>query len=95
MLPNYNKKTEFWKFFGKMLLTGGAAGATALCFVYPLDFARTRMGVDVGKSAAERQFKLPGILIVHRDCSDFFLSLFLGRILMKSTNVDWICSLEF
>ena len=72
MLPNYNKKTEFWKFFGKMLLTGGAAGATALCFVYPLDFARTRMGVDVGKSAAERQFKLPGIFIIHRDCSDFF-----------------------
>lgn len=57
MLPNYNKNTEFWKFFGKMLFTGGMAGATALCFVYPLDFARTRMGVDVGKSAAERQFK--------------------------------------
>ena len=57
MLPNYNKNTEFWKFFGKMLFTGGMAGATALCFVYPLDFARTRMGVDIGKSAAERQFK--------------------------------------
>ena len=49
MLPNYSKNTEFWKFFGKMLFTGGMAGATALCFVYPLDFARTRMGVDVGK----------------------------------------------
>jgi len=40
-----------------MLFTGGMAGATALCFVYPLDFARTRMGVDTGKSVAERQFK--------------------------------------
>ena len=27
-----------------------------MCFVYPLDFARTRLGADVGKSAAERQF---------------------------------------
>ena len=57
MIPKYDKKTEFWKFFGGMLFTGGMAGATALCFVYPLDFARTRMGVDSGKSLAERQFK--------------------------------------
>ena len=33
------------------------AGATGLLFVYPLDFARTRLGVDIGKSASERQFK--------------------------------------
>lgn len=32
------------------------SGATGMCFVYPLDFARTRLGADVGKSAAERQF---------------------------------------
>lgn len=31
------------------LASGGAAGATSLCVVYPLDFARTRLGVDVGK----------------------------------------------
>uniref|UniRef100_A0A915CVY9 ADP/ATP translocase n=1 Tax=Ditylenchus dipsaci TaxID=166011 RepID=A0A915CVY9_9BILA len=29
--------------------TCGAAGATSLCFVYPLDFARTRLAADVGK----------------------------------------------
>jgi solute carrier family 25 (adenine nucleotide translocator) protein 4/5/6/31 len=33
------------------------AGATGLLFVYPLDFARTRLGVDIGKSVSERQFK--------------------------------------
>ncbi|PIK55058.1 adenine nucleotide translocase insect2 [Apostichopus japonicus] len=39
------------------LASGGAAGATSLCFVYPLDFARTRLAADIGKSMAERQFK--------------------------------------
>ncbi|VDN42925.1 unnamed protein product [Gongylonema pulchrum] len=46
---------HFWKFFGGNLLSGGAAGATSLCFVYPLDFARTRLAVDVGKGAT-REF---------------------------------------
>lgn len=27
-----------------------------MCVVYPLDFARTRLGADVGRGAAERQF---------------------------------------
>ena len=44
------------KFFFGNLASGGAAGATSLLFVYPLDFARTRLGADIGKSAAERQF---------------------------------------
>merc|ERR1719453_1309709 len=30
------------------MASGGAAGATSLCFVYPLDFARTRLAADVG-----------------------------------------------
>jgi len=36
------------------LLSGGAAGASSLCFVYPLDFARTRLAADIGKSGNER-----------------------------------------
>ena len=31
-------------------------GATGMCFVYPLDFARTRLGADIGKTASDRQF---------------------------------------
>uniref|UniRef100_A0A4W4E5U9 ADP/ATP translocase n=1 Tax=Electrophorus electricus TaxID=8005 RepID=A0A4W4E5U9_ELEEL len=34
----------------------GAAGATSLTFVYPLDFARTRLAADIGKLKAEREF---------------------------------------
>ena len=39
------------------MASGGAAGATSLLIVYPLDFARTRLGADVGKAAADREFK--------------------------------------
>merc|ERR1711963_677048 len=48
---------QFWKFFAGNLAAGGAAGATSLLIVYPLDFARTRLGADVGKAAADREFK--------------------------------------
>jgi solute carrier family 25 (adenine nucleotide translocator) protein 4/5/6/31 len=52
----FNPKTDFWKFFFGNLASGGAAGATSLMVVYPLDFARTRLAADVGKGAADRQF---------------------------------------
>lgn len=57
IFANYNPKTEPYKFFAGNLFAGGMAGATGLLFVYPLDFARTRLGVDIGKSVSERQFK--------------------------------------
>jgi len=52
----HDKKTDFWKFFAGMLASGGAAGATSLCVVYPLDFARTRMGADVGRGVNDRLY---------------------------------------
>merc|ERR1711884_133263 len=52
-----DKKKDLWKFFAGNLAAGGAAGATSLLIVYPLDFARTRLGADVGKAAADREFK--------------------------------------
>uniref|UniRef100_A0A0K0DHW9 ADP/ATP translocase n=1 Tax=Angiostrongylus cantonensis TaxID=6313 RepID=A0A0K0DHW9_ANGCA len=55
-LEGLDKKKDFWKFFAGNLASGGAAGATSLCFVYPLDFARTRLAADVGKGA-NREFK--------------------------------------
>lgn len=39
------------------MLAGGCAGAFGLTLVYPLDFTRTRLGVDVGKADGDRQFK--------------------------------------
>lgn len=51
----YNPKTEKVKFFFGNCASGGAAGATSLTVVYPLDFARTRLAADVG-SGGDREF---------------------------------------
>jgi len=48
MFPKYNPKTEFAQFFGANLVSGGAAAASSLTIVYPLDYARTRLASDVG-----------------------------------------------
>lgn len=55
-LGGVDKRTQFWRYFMGNLASGGAAGATSLCFVYPLDFARTRLAADVGKGAGQREF---------------------------------------
>jgi solute carrier family 25 (adenine nucleotide translocator) protein 4/5/6/31 len=55
-LSGVDKKKQFWRYFAGNLASGGAAGATSLCFVYPLDFARTRLAADIGKSGADREF---------------------------------------
>jgi len=54
-LGGVDKKKQFWRYFAGNLASGGAAGATSLCFVYPLDFARTRLAADVGSGKA-REF---------------------------------------
>lgn len=48
-LAGVDKKKQFWRFFAGNLAAGGAAGATSLLVVYPLDFARTRLAADMGK----------------------------------------------
>merc|ERR1711935_738424 len=54
-LNPYNPKKQPGMFFIGNCASGGAAGATSLCFVYPLDFARTRLAADVG-SGGDREF---------------------------------------
>jgi len=51
-LNPYSAKKEPVKFFFGNCASGGAAGATSLCVVYPLDFARTRLAADVGSGGA-------------------------------------------
>ncbi|KAF7711249.1 ADP/ATP translocase 3-like [Silurus meridionalis] len=55
-LDGVDQSTQFWRYFAGNLASGGAAGATSLCVVYPLDFARTRLAADIGKAKAEREF---------------------------------------
>ena len=43
-------KTNKFKYFLGSMAAGGAAGATSLTVVYPLDFGRTRLAADVSNS---------------------------------------------
>ncbi|CAM9998633.1 unnamed protein product [Ectocarpus sp. 6 AP-2014] len=47
---------HFWKFLGLSMLSGASSGAVCLSVLYPLDFARTRVGTDV-RSSGNRQFR--------------------------------------
>ena len=50
LFPVVDKETQFGKFFLVNMASGGLAGAGSLCFVYPLDYARTRLASDVGEN---------------------------------------------
>lgn len=70
-------KDAFWRQLAGNLASGGAAGATSLLFVYPLDFARTRLAADIGK-ADKREFKGLGDCIIKIFKSDGVLGLYRG-----------------
>jgi solute carrier family 25 (adenine nucleotide translocator) protein 4/5/6/31 len=64
------------------MISGGAAGALSLTFVYSLDYARTRLGAD-GKSAkkgGERQFN--GLIDVYAK-----------TIKSVSSNSEYVCKI--
>ncbi|KAH0521285.1 ADP/ATP translocase 2 [Microtus ochrogaster] len=77
-LGGVDKRTQFWHYFVGNLASGGAAGATSLCFVYPLDFACTHLAADVGKAGAEREFKGLGECLVKIYKSDGIRGLYQG-----------------
>ncbi|XP_051486016.1 ADP/ATP translocase 2 [Apus apus] len=77
-LGGVDKRTQFWRYFAGNLASGGAAGATSLCFVYPLDFARTRLAADVGKAGADREFRGLGDCLVKIFRSDGLKGLYQG-----------------
>jgi len=64
---NPKKSDSYGAKFSKNIASGGAAGAMSLCFVYSLDYARTRLANDAkstAKGGAERQFN--GLVDVYR-----------------------------
>ena len=56
-MPKIDKDSNPIKVTLTNLASGGLAGGSSLLVVYPLDFARTRLGTDIGKGVNERQFK--------------------------------------
>ena len=77
LFVRWDAKKDFWKFFAGNLASGGAAGATSLLFVYPLDFARTRLAADIGKGD-QRQFTGLGNCIGTIYKQDGFKGLYRG-----------------
>jgi len=70
--------------FSKNIASGGVAGAMSLCFVYSLDYARTRLANDAksaGKGGGERQFN--GLVDVYRKtlASDGIGGLYRGFVI--------------
>uniref|UniRef100_A0A1I7WEA3 ADP/ATP translocase n=1 Tax=Heterorhabditis bacteriophora TaxID=37862 RepID=A0A1I7WEA3_HETBA len=56
-LKNVDRNEQFWLYTSRSLAAGGCAGSTTLCFVYPLDFVRTRLSVDVGTNKTNREYR--------------------------------------
>jgi len=77
-LGGVDKRTRCWRYFLGNLASGGAAGATSLGFVYPLDFARTRLAADVGKGAGNREFSGLGNCLTKIFKSDGLMGLYRG-----------------
>jgi solute carrier family 25 (adenine nucleotide translocator) protein 4/5/6/31 len=80
--PFKPKDQPFMFFLGNMA-SGGAAGATSLLFVYPLDFARTRLAADVGKGkkGGEREFNGLNDCLAKIYKSDGMLGLYRGFLI--------------
>lgn len=78
------KKTDpYMVNFGKNVMSGGAAGAMSLMFVYSLDYCRTRLANDAkaGKKGAERQFNGMIDVYVKTIKSDGFVGLYRGFVI--------------
>jgi solute carrier family 25 (adenine nucleotide translocator) protein 4/5/6/31 len=70
--------------FAKNVASGGVAGALSLCFVYSLDYARTRLANDLKstkKGGGERKYK--GMIDVYKKtlASDGIVGLYRGFVI--------------
>jgi solute carrier family 25 (adenine nucleotide translocator) protein 4/5/6/31 len=79
-----NKNDPYMINFAKNVASGGVAGALSLCFVYSLDYARTRLANDVKstkKGGGERKYN--GLVDVYKKTlkSDGFVGLYRGFVI--------------
>lgn len=78
-LNGVDKNTQLGRYFLGNFASGAAAGATSLCIVYPLDFARTRLAADVGvRSKSTREFTGLGDCLTKTYKSDGLIGLYRG-----------------
>ena len=81
-LFGFKKQDGYWTWFAGNVVSGGAAGAASLLFVYSLDYARTRLANDAknAKKGGDRQFN--GLVDVYRKtlASDGIAGLYRGFV---------------
>jgi len=78
-----NKADGYLINFSKNIASGGAAGAMSLCFVYSLDFARTKLATDAMSSKKEGSREYSGLIDVYRKtlASDGIQGLYRGFVI--------------
>merc|ERR1712170_209215 len=84
MMFKMSKTDSYAVKFSKNIASGGVAGAMSLCFVYSLDYARTRLANDAKSSAkggGERQYN--GLVDVYKKTlkSDGVVGLYRGFVI--------------
>uniref|UniRef100_A0A8R1HVT7 ADP/ATP translocase n=1 Tax=Caenorhabditis japonica TaxID=281687 RepID=A0A8R1HVT7_CAEJA len=55
-LENVNPETQHTRWLAGNLVAGGGSGCATLATIYPLDFIRTRLAIDLGKHKSDREF---------------------------------------
>ena len=78
-----NKNDGYMINFTKNIASGGAAGALSLCFVYSLDYARTKLANDLKSSSKGGERKYNGLIDVYRKTlqTDGVVGLYRGFVI--------------
>lgn len=78
-----NKNDGYMINFTKNIASGGAAGAISLCFVYSLDYARTKLANDLKSSSKGGEREYNGLIDVYRKTlqTDGIVGLYRGFVI--------------
>ena len=78
-----NKNDGYMINFTKNIASGGAAGALSLCFVYSLDYARTKLANDLKSSSKGGEREYNGLIDVYRKTlqTDGIIGLYRGFVI--------------
>ncbi len=78
-----SKTDSYMVKFSKNILSGGMAGAMSLCFVYSLDYARTRLANDTKAAGKGQSRQFNGLVDVYRKTlkTDGFAGLYRGFVI--------------
>jgi solute carrier family 25 (adenine nucleotide translocator) protein 4/5/6/31 len=72
------KSRNYTQFVMGNLLAGGLSGCATFCVIYPLDFSRTRLAIDMGKDTASREFRGLTDCLIKIARHDGFIGLYRG-----------------